>query len=606
MSQKEDLLNALEYGKDEYYQAIQNEPAYQTELARVQTDYNERSWIDFSGFIPKFTTSEFEQRQIAYQAKYGNTVNVPGFSDVIHIVPKARISAEERAAHLFAIKRGLPSPLTQEQLNSLKYKKFRFLKALASATPTIVKNIGAVSTVLDNVEDGLVTISVLGRIAAKIAPKLMGRTIPVVGWVLLGADILNALNLASWISTAAMAKKRNMEALAEKNPFHSKAAARRASKLKRAIPSFGEYLEILQTTDQLFGVGLCLGGLMGVVTDATTKIMTFDAQKSYADMPKTGNLEELNRWAYDSMAIDVEQWKKGLKYQWTNFENEAYRLKATDMKIRNDIYEWTRQQSKKLWEWVKTPLPVPSEESARQLTGSMVMSTGQDDYLKEDHTKAYMMLDSSIQVLGPWWIENDPISNFKNLRSFKFRAPDPEDITTRDMLEKADPLWEKTVKWPHLDQEYATIEELTYTYAPLIKTSFQNYCLRYDKDFEAMIAAQQATAFTHNVIKAFSDDNTVQLGMSAFWAVTEDMARESYIIPPRTPPEVITELGDYISDYERATGVAPSIQEVAAKGTQIGIDWMRSPPENILEESEEIYPGLKEIQDQLGEIFIGD
>ena len=115
MSTKEDVLRALEYGKDAYYQAIINVPSYQTELARVRTDYNERTWIDFSGFLPKFTTAEFEERRQKYQAKYGNVVNVPGFADVIHIIPKATITAEERAAHLWATKRGLPSPLTTEQ-----------------------------------------------------------------------------------------------------------------------------------------------------------------------------------------------------------------------------------------------------------------------------------------------------------------------------------------------------------------------------------------------------------------------------------------------------------------------------------------------------------
>lgn len=236
MTIKEDLLRALEYGRDPYYQAIRAVPSYQAELARVRTDYNERTWIDFKGFLPKFTTAEFEKRRQKYQATYGNTVNIPGFSDVIHIIPKAQISAEERAAHLWATKRGLPSPLTPAQIQSLQYKKFRFLKALASATPTWMKNYGAVATVLDNVEDGLVTVSVLGRIAAKIAPRLMGRLIPGVGWVLLGADILNALNMISWVSFAAKKAKRNMEDLGARNPFHSKAALNRAFKLGRAVP----------------------------------------------------------------------------------------------------------------------------------------------------------------------------------------------------------------------------------------------------------------------------------------------------------------------------------------------------------------------------------
>ncbi len=56
MTIKEDLLRASEYGKDPYYKAIREQKSYQAELARVRTDYNERTWIDFKGFFPRFST----------------------------------------------------------------------------------------------------------------------------------------------------------------------------------------------------------------------------------------------------------------------------------------------------------------------------------------------------------------------------------------------------------------------------------------------------------------------------------------------------------------------------------------------------------------------
>lgn len=280
MSIKADILRALDYGKTAYYQAIQALPSYSHLLERVRRDYNERTWIDFTGFYPKFPTEEFNKRRDQYQAKYGNTVNIPGFQDVIHITPKEQISAEERAAHIWAIERGLPSPLTPAQQQVMKYKKFRFLKALASATPAWMKTAGAIGTTLDNVEDAFITIVVLGRIAVKIAPKLTKGLMPGLGWVLTGADILNLFNAASWVSFAANKHKRLIEDMAEKNPFHAKAKAARTMKLKRTTPSFGEFLEILQTTDQLFGVGLCLGGLMGMVTDSAGKPSTHTTGKT--------------------------------------------------------------------------------------------------------------------------------------------------------------------------------------------------------------------------------------------------------------------------------------------------------------------------------------
>lgn len=606
MSIKEDVLRALDYGKTAYYKAIQAVPSYQTALQRVSQDYKDRSWIDLTTFLPKFTTAEFEERRTKYQAKYGNTVNIPGFADVIHIIPKAKISAEEMAAHKWAQQRGLPSPLTGEQLQTLQYKKFRFLKALSSATPEWMRTIGAVGTSLDNVEDALVTIAVLGRLAVRIAPRLMGRTVPVLGWVLMGSDILNAVNIAAWASFAARGGKRNIEGLAEKNPFHTKAAANRALKLQRTWPTFGEYLEILQTTDQLFGIGLCLGGLMGMVTDTTTKVMTYSAQDNYASMPKTGNIDELTRWANEGFASDVDNFKKGAQEKWYQFRDEAYRLKAYDTKLRTDVYNWAQETQAIAVDKIKSIPEKIYGSFADSILGSMILSTGKDTFLKEDHTKALMMLNPAIQGLIPWWIENDPLSAFKDLRNYKFRAPQPKAPDTITILNETSPGWENTVKWPHLDKEYATMEEIAYTYAPKIKDSFQTYCLNHSREFEAMVAAQSATDFTRNIIRAFSDDNQVRIAWDAYTAVALDMMQFAYIIPPDTPKEKIEALANYIGAYERETGGSPQIHDVARQGDLLGIKWMRSFPTKTFREAAEIFPEWREIQDQMNEIFIPD
>ena len=606
MGSKEDVLRALEYGKTPYYNAIRAVPSYQAELARVRTDYNERTWIDFTGFLPKFTTEDFEKRRTEYQAKYGNTINIPGFSDVVHIIPKARISAEERAAHLWATKRGLPSPLTPAQIQTMQYKKFRFIKALASATPAWMKNYGAIATVLDNVEDGLVTIGVFGRIATKLSPRLLARAVPVLRWVLLGADILNAVNIMSYVTFSAKKSKRDIESLAEKNPFHWKAKAGRVDKLRRFFPTFGEFLEIGQTADQLFGVGLCLGGLMGIATDLASKAIMKDPEKAMSDLPKYGTIGDFAAWAYKDMASNVDNFKKELIKVVAQFEDPKYIHPKTDPNLTKIVYDLAVETSGIAWDKIKSAPEKASSWFSNTLIGSMIMSTGKDDFLKEDHTKAFMMLNSAIQGLMPWWIENDPLTNFKDLRTFKFRAPEPTDPTTIDMLDEHSPDWRSTVKWPHLDKEYATIEEIAFTYAPMIKDSFQTYCMEYSHDYEAMIAAQQVVEFTKNVIRSYSDDHEVIVGMTAWWAVAEDMAREIYLMPPDTPSSTIDALADYIGNHERATGGAPAIKDVARFGESIGIEWMRTFPARAFDQAAEIFPEWQAIQDQLDELYVAD
>lgn len=606
MSKKDDLRRALSFGKDAFYKAIQNDPTYQRQLEKVKTDYRERSWIDFRGFLPKMPTEEFERKRIAYQAKYGSRLNVPGFEDTIQISRRTPIPAQDYAAHKFATQRSLPSPLSKDQKNELINRRQRYLRMLQSPQTEWQRGLGAVATSLDNIEDAFVTAAVLARIAAKMAGRYASKILIPAGWVLIGADILNVFNIASWISTTAMSKKRITESAAEKNPFGAKSKAARANKLKRTLPTFGEFLEIAQTTDQLFGVGLCLGGGMGVVQDAVAKTLDPEYWLGLGDLLGHGTVDEITDWAAGAALNDYDAIKRALQGEFKQLKDEAYRLKKTDIQLRKDIESWTREKSAETWKWLKSAPEKGWEDLRNHMKTTPIIYTGHDTFLKEEHTKALMILDTSIQGIMPWWIENDPLTNFKDLREWKFKAPEPKDPVTIDILDEIAPAWRKTNVWPHIDQKYATIEELTLAYAPMIKDAFQDYCLRYRNEDEGMVAAQQAHDFTRNVIRSFSDDNQVTASMTAPWAAAEDMAREIYAIPPDTEKAKVDQLHQFIIDQERKTASSPSIKEIARFGTSIGINWTRSYPDRTLDQAAASFPDLQKIQDQLGTLFIGD
>jgi hypothetical protein len=293
MTIKEDLKRVSEYGKDPYYKAIRAVPSYQNELNRTRTDFNERSWIQSPFKLPRFTDAEFEKKRITYQAKYGSTMNVPGFNDVFHLKIPVTITTEEMAAHRFAKKRGLPSPLTPEKLEAIAGRRYRFLKALASPAPGWLKNASAVLTFLDNSEDALVTAAVLGRLAVKYGPRIFSKLTGPTGWLLLGSDILNFFNISSQISFAAMGHKRIIEDYTNKLPFSAKAKAARTSKLSKLWPTFGEILEIAQTTDQMFGFGICLGQIMGMVQEV---MLAEASQLEYMGVKIVETIKQPTQW----------------------------------------------------------------------------------------------------------------------------------------------------------------------------------------------------------------------------------------------------------------------------------------------------------------------
>jgi len=129
----------------------------------------------------------------------------------------------------------------------------------------------------------------LGRGALALGARTIGRVIPVLGYVALAGDLLRLLTwlglltfpfysaicagipgaLASGVPAMIGGKALKLRAggIALNNPFSRKARLQRSRSLRTWKPSYYNLIEAAQTTDQLFGVGVSLGALMGTVTD---------------------------------------------------------------------------------------------------------------------------------------------------------------------------------------------------------------------------------------------------------------------------------------------------------------------------------------------------
>lgn len=125
------------------------------------------------------------------------------------------------------------------------------------------------------------------RAALGLAARLAARFIPVVGWIVLASDLLNLLSFLAMAATpvyallcggpqaalaagvpAALFKqalKRESWRAHNLNPFSRQARASRLLRSAGRLPSISNLLEVAQTTDQLFGIGISLGGLVGLL-----------------------------------------------------------------------------------------------------------------------------------------------------------------------------------------------------------------------------------------------------------------------------------------------------------------------------------------------------
>ena len=101
--------------EQDYIDYMAQFPGYQTILDDTRKNYTPKGWIKSPVHLPRFTNDEFEEMKKNYQAKYGSTIVIPKFEDTIHWQAPPTISTEEYAAHKYAQRRGMPSPLTDDQ-----------------------------------------------------------------------------------------------------------------------------------------------------------------------------------------------------------------------------------------------------------------------------------------------------------------------------------------------------------------------------------------------------------------------------------------------------------------------------------------------------------
>lgn len=169
------------------------------------------------------------------------TITVPGFEDVFRLVPEQWLPPDERR----------------------RRQTDRIARLQASPQPESVRALTRIVTAVDDIQDALVTSSVLLRIGALAYPPLR----PLAVGLGAAADATNALNLITALPLAPLSGKIPWKQLARAGLGSTAARALNVPTLRQALPTIGEAFQVLQTTEDLFGVGIQLGPLMGFVPD---------------------------------------------------------------------------------------------------------------------------------------------------------------------------------------------------------------------------------------------------------------------------------------------------------------------------------------------------
>lgn len=227
--------------------------------------------FEFPVKLPRYTKEEFDVKKAEYVAKYGYTMYIPGFEDIV----KYKLTRPPTEEEVLLYRAKDVSTLGQVRYDEIKElmakKKEAFLRMMSSPTPTWINNIGTSMTFLDDINDAAGTLSVVCRIGAHLLPSTLGKVLlGPAGWALTIADIANVGMTIMRAPLTRITSKSSLAKGTSSNPFCKEARVARSERLKRIKPTKGEIIEGLQTTNQVFGVGLSLGPLVGAFIEAFT------------------------------------------------------------------------------------------------------------------------------------------------------------------------------------------------------------------------------------------------------------------------------------------------------------------------------------------------
>ena len=228
--------------------------------------------------MPKFNDEDYLKGKADYVAKYGYTVTIPALSDIFKFGRVKEMTEQEQYDWKNKNWEEFSDSRYYELSVEKGHKKDRMMAMLGSPTPEVFSKLGAILTAIDDAQDAISTMSAVGRLVRKIAPKALGKLFAgPIGWLLVVNDILNLLTqLGTAVAFGGMAKKYK-DAVTGSNPFSKKARAKRARKLKAWKPTLSDFIQAAQTTEQVFGVGVSLGPITGLIQDvfhATVRMST--------------------------------------------------------------------------------------------------------------------------------------------------------------------------------------------------------------------------------------------------------------------------------------------------------------------------------------------
>lgn len=485
--------------------------------------------------LPEFSDEKFLEKKAEYVAKNGFTITFPGITDIIKFPIYDPMTKQEQALYKKRKYGEIGKKRLTEILAMKRGKKAKFERMLASPTPELAKSWASIAQSLDDAQDALLTVAVLGRIAATLLPRFLARfLIGPVGWIWLIGEILNAL-MSPWACIIRpMSCKRNLHRKLKRRAKGLRADMKRYAKKAKVIPSFTDALQIAQVTKDVWGWGLSLGPIIGLASDLAFGAVRYARGEKVTIKRAPGIVEHYTKAGEE--AYKRIQWKPRGKYR----KHEDGCAKA--LKSMSVVYGFNRRTD----QLEETLLYIAAECAA---IGAEPQMKAWNPYLEIDGLEHIEV--EAPQLTDPLWIE-----------LFEEKGMNPDDY----------------VAWPSLGKRWATYEEISASVAPLAADNF-DYFTETVKDVRFNSVMEEcAIEAGLRTIALLEGEDAIRIHYHASLAVAEMLLGHEYAFPPDITEQQANDFMDWTIAHEEQ-GTRPTLNEALAYARNVlGFEFSTGPP----------------------------
>lgn len=506
--------------------------------------------------MPEFTDPEFEDKHNAYVREHGYVITFPRLGDIISVPIRKPMTSEEKVLYYSGRRKEIPESRLIELTAIKMRKKERFDRMIASPTPKTIRSYASIMQAVDDAQDAFITLAAIGRIACKLLPRFLSRFLMgPIGWLWLIAELMNMLMMP----TACMLNPRGCKRAARKKLKNfrktTRAKMKAYPKSGRIIPSFSEGIQALQVTKDVYGWGLTLGPIIGIISDLGSGAVRW----------KMGQ-----KVAFKSPPTDIEIYRKA-----ADKVNNYARWRRPAGKMTKAQFEIWKGKKVDAGTWgVKSKQDDLVARAAKMHTtyGGIVRRT---DWINE----ALMYTTGEIVASGYKNLQENwnPLEMIEGLEHLELEAPVCEDPLTEEIFHEAGMDPDDYVAWPSLGKRWATIDEISASTAPIAAENYEYFDENCPNELLKYIAGQSVTNGGLLAISALEGEEAIELEYHATIAITEMLLDHGYSFPRTITEQQIYDFGFWTAAHQEM-GTRPSLWETLsyAKNT-LGFEFTTNP-----------------------------